>query len=279
MRAHPPPSAATLEWLRKVISADISTVAPLAGGIAQSVTGVTTTDGREYVLRLWSRPGWRETDPDHSPANEVAALAALAGTGLPVPEVVAVDADGRHGEYPALLMTRLPGTILSSATHVSPTAEPLTADMLRQLVEAAEVFHALPVPAVGPYAPYEDPADWEPPSDNPVWDRALALAAAGPPPAPDVFIHRDYHPGNTLWQGGRLTGIIDWTTAAYGPSGVDLAHLRINLVHAYDQRAADTVLRFVSEHNPYWDVRAVLDMTDGDDAALPRIEAYLESLL
>ncbi|MBG6139128.1 aminoglycoside phosphotransferase family protein [Longispora fulva] len=279
MRAHPPPSDATREWLRKVINADVSTIVPLAGGIAQSVTGVTTSDGREYVLRLWSRPDWRETDPDHSPENEVAALAALAGSGLPVPEVVAVDAHGRHGEFPALLMTRLPGTILSSATHASPEAEPLTAGMLRQLVEAAEVLHTLPVPAVGPYAPYADLTDWEPPSDHPAWDRAFAVAAARPAPTPDVFIHRDYHPGNTLWQDGRLTGIIDWTTAAHGPAGVDLAHLRINLVHAYGQWAADTVLRFAPEHNPYWDIRAVLDMVDAEDESLPAIERYLETLL
>ncbi|MEV6523565.1 phosphotransferase [Longispora sp. NPDC051575] len=263
-----------------MIGADIASAVPLTGGVAQSVTGVTTTDGREYVLRLWSRPDWRETDPDHSPENETAALTALVGSGLPVPEVVAVDAEGRHGEYPALLMTRLPGTILHSATHRSPTAEPLTADMLRQLVDAADVLHALPVPDVGPYAPYEDLSEWEPPSEHPVWERALAVAASGPPPGPDVFVHRDFHPGNTLWREGRLTGVIDWTTAARGPAGVDLAHLRINLVLAYDRATADSVLRFASEHNPYWDVRAVLDLVDEDDEDdLPTVEEYLESLL
>ena len=43
--------------------------------------------------------------------------------------------------------------------------------------------------------------------------RAAAIVAAGPPPGPVTLIHRDFHPLNTLWSRGRLTGIVDWSAA------------------------------------------------------------------
>jgi aminoglycoside phosphotransferase (APT) family kinase protein len=53
-----------------------------------------------------------------------------------------------------------------------------------------------------------------------LWERALELARADPPPGPRCFIHRDYHPENTLWSRGRLTGVVDWASAAWGPGGI-----------------------------------------------------------
>ena len=50
-----------------------------------------------------------------------------------------------------------------------------------------------------------------------------------PPDDRACFIHRDYHPGNTLWTGGRLTGVVDWIGGSWGPPSVDLGHMRVNL--------------------------------------------------
>jgi Ser/Thr protein kinase RdoA (MazF antagonist) len=44
-----------------------------------------------------------------------------------------------------------------------------------------------------------------------------------------VFLHRDYHPGNLLWNDGSLSGIVDWAFSCRGPRGVDVAHTRWNL--------------------------------------------------
>ena len=49
-----------------------------------------------------------------------------------------------------------------------------------------------------------------------LWERAFAVAAGPPPDDRACFIHRDYHPGNTLWTGGRLTGVVDWIGGSWG---------------------------------------------------------------
>ncbi|HET9968100.1 MAG TPA: phosphotransferase [Streptosporangiaceae bacterium] len=86
---------------------------------------------------------------------------------------------------------------------------------------------------------------------------------------------------------GRLTGIVDWTQASWGPPGLDLGHMRWNLVADYGQQTADQFLncyraaagRPLSDQ-PYWDLVSLLDLLlDGDDpdiepADLRRFEDY-----
>jgi aminoglycoside phosphotransferase (APT) family kinase protein len=51
------------------------------------------------------------------------------------------------------------------------------------------------------------------------WDEALETPAwAGPP----VWIHGDLLPGNLLFEGGRLTGVIDWSLLGIGDPACDL---------------------------------------------------------
>ena len=284
MIANPSVSIETMSWLRKILGGDVAAIRPLPGGIASSVDVLTMVDGRRLVLRRWTRPGWREDEPVFGPENEIAALAAIAGTGLPVPRLVAADPDGEFCDFPALLMTWLPGTILSSATHVSADAEQLTPDMLRQLVDAANVLHTLDGRGLATFEPYTDLSLAKPPpqSGRPgLWEKGFEVLAAEGPPAPPVFVHRDYHPGNTLWRDGRLTGIVDWTNSSRGPAGYDFGYMRINLVIAYGQAMADLLLSFVDGHHPYWDLAAFLDMYWGNELAGPLdvLETFLESLL
>ncbi|MEU7820395.1 phosphotransferase [Catellatospora sp. NPDC049133] len=284
MNAYPTPTPETRQWLRQVLGAPITAVTPLQGGIAHAVSAVDTADGRRYALRRWCRPGWQVEDPWFTPANEVAALATLAGTGLPVPEVVAVDHTGAHTDFPALLMTWLPGTMLPSATHRADAGPPPTTGMLRQLVVAAHSVHAADGTGVAPFEPYVVLADARPPRSSArpqLWERAIAAGAAVAPPERSTLIHRDYHPGNTLWQDGRLTGIVDWTNASRGAPGYDFGYLRVNLLITYGQETADALLPLLDEHDPAADLLAFLDMEwEGPHAApLPVMESYLERLL
>ena len=59
------------------------------------------------------------------------------------------------------------------------------------------------------------------------------------------FIHRDYHPGNALAQGARVVSVVDWVTAAWGPPGIDLARMRLNLARDLD---ADRAERFLDAY-------------------------------
>jgi aminoglycoside phosphotransferase (APT) family kinase protein len=231
-------------------------------------------DGRELVLRRWARPGWDADDPDLTAAREAAALSRLAGTPVPAPELIADDPDASACDVPALLITRLPGS--------APAGRPPLGPLLDVLV----AIHAVDPEGIRPYARYYEPERLGVPAwaiDRGLWQRAIALAAEPPPELPDRFVHRDFHPGNTLWDGAALTGVVDWTTASRGPAAVDVAHLRVNLVLDHGHRTAAAVLPH-PEHHPYWDVVTTLDvlpdlLDDQPRAVHERIEEHVARAL
>jgi aminoglycoside phosphotransferase (APT) family kinase protein len=232
------------------------------------------TDGRELVLRRWARPGWEVDDPDLNAAREALVLGRLADTDVPAPELVAVDAEGATCDVPALLITRLPGTAFPGRPPVGP------------LVDVLAQIHAVDPEGIPPYRRYHEPDRLRVPTwadDRTVWEDAIALAHEAPPELPERFIHRDFHPGNTLWEGAELTGVVDWTTGSRGPAAVDLGHLRWNLVVDYGQRVADALLPH-DEHHPYYDVVTALDVledlpADAPHAELLRLEEYVARAL
>ena len=42
-------------------------------------------------------------------------------------------------------------------------------------------------------------------------------------------MHRDYQPGNVLFAGPRLCGVVDWVETSWGPPDLDVAHCQTNL--------------------------------------------------
>jgi aminoglycoside phosphotransferase (APT) family kinase protein len=217
------------------------------------------------VLRRWARPGWHEEDPDFDAAREAAILELLGPTPVPAPALVAADPGADVCDLPALLLARLPG---------GPPDLGDPAALVEGLAAALPPIHAVDVPeaagarVVPPYHRFYEPEALVPPawSARPgLWERAFAVAAGPPPDDRACFIHRDYHPGNTLWTGGRLTGVVDWVGGSWGPPSVDLGHLRVNLAADLGLAAADRFLaahRAVGgfDHDPWWDVASAVDM-------------------
>jgi aminoglycoside phosphotransferase (APT) family kinase protein len=293
---HRPPGSRARAWVATALGPGwrIERVRRLRGGVATAADlvrlrgpgGATT----ELVLRRWLRPGWEAEDPAFTPSHEAAILGRLAGSGLPVPVVVALDPDGAACGAPALLAERLPGRAPSAAGQRAPSR-------LRALGELLARIHALDLglEAVAvPFAPYYPLEPRRVPSTTRragLWARAYDLVGTGPA-AHDAgrFLHRDLHPGNTLWTGGRLSGVVDWTGASWGPPGADLGHLRANLGPDHGIAAADRALAAYAAawgaspaDQPWWDVRMLLDLLDDPDdlagPALERTEDYLEALL
>ncbi|MET1007512.1 MAG: aminoglycoside phosphotransferase family protein, partial [Propionibacteriaceae bacterium] len=121
--------------------------------------------------------------------KEIANLGVVAGSGLPVPSVLAADVAGAAtGGLPSLLMTRLPGHV-----HLSP-AEPRL--WLTRIAELAVFLHALDLPAktfrpwtdswIAPRDGFQVPVDARKPE---VWQAAFGVMAASPPADPPVFLH------------------------------------------------------------------------------------------
>jgi aminoglycoside phosphotransferase (APT) family kinase protein len=223
---------------------------------------IVLADGRELVLRRWARPGWDDDDPDLTAAREALVLGRLADTEVPAPELVAADVDASTCDVPALLITRMPGAAFPGRPPLGP------------LADALEQIHAVDPDGIPAYQRYYEPERLRVPSwadDRTVWEDAIALAHEPAPTLPERFIHRDFHPGNTLWEGVKLTGVVDWTTGSRGPAAVDLGHLRWNLVVDYGQRVADALLPH-EEHHPYYDVVTALDVLDDLPADAPHAE-------
>lgn len=128
---------------------------------------------------------------------------------------------------------------------------------------------------------------------SPRWDRAVEAVSRQPPPGPQCFIHRDYHPANIPWLEGRLTGVVDWTQGLWGPPSVDLGHMRWNLAAEYGPEVATRFLERYGvqastafDHDPYWDVVTLIDLVADVDPPSPpsrpeiaRLERYLIGVL
>ncbi|MGH2873573.1 MAG: phosphotransferase family protein [Solirubrobacteraceae bacterium] len=223
-------------------------------------------DVHRVVLRRWARPGWELDDPDYTAAREVRVLALLQSTVIPVPSVIASDPDGERCDVPAMLLTRLPG-------HPPTTADCASDGFCHQLAETLAAIHDLDLGAESPlaYRLYYERGDatlpgWIP--VTPIWRRAIATVRQPPPPQTVMtLIHRDYHPENTLWSRRLLTGVVDWTQASSGPPGLDVAHMRWNLVLDHGQTAADTFLASYQAttgrpmgDQGYWDLVSLFDL-------------------
>ncbi|MFG2002658.1 phosphotransferase family protein [Spirillospora sp. NPDC048911] len=297
-----PPSRTTLRWVEECLGqgAEVRMIRPLAGGVAH-VNHALLVESRagsahRLVLRRWLPPdpaGPQDArpaggGPDFSPEREIAALALLAGAQIPTPALVAADPAGAYCDAPALLITRLIG-------HPPRPAPDDLPEYLIQLAAALLGVHALNgASTMPPYVPYNRLALRTPPRHavrTELWQRAYDIASKPAPDAPSRFIHRDYQPDNTLWSYGRLTGVVDWSDASYGPIAVDIARMRLSLVLRYGRPVADRFLAAFDQvsggypHDPYWDVRCLLDLLPEapgrilDEAHVPLIEDYLAVLL
>jgi aminoglycoside phosphotransferase (APT) family kinase protein len=289
-----PLSAATLRWVEECLGpgSEVKMVRPLVGGLSH-VNHALLAESRSgavhrLVLRRWASASWPDIDIEFSPEREIAALTLLAGCEIPTPSLVAADPSGAHCETPSLLISRLPG-------HPPRPGRQELPEYLIQLAAALLSVHAVGgASTMPPYRPYNHldvrlaPLNARHPA---LWERAFDVAAGPAPGATPRFIHRDYLPDNTLWAYGRLTGIVDWSGASHGPAAVDVAHMRWHLALRYDVAVADQFLEAFDQvsggyrHNPYWDLRSVLDLLPEQPprpispSDIPALEDFLERAL
>lgn len=217
--------------------------------------GAASAAGRQVVLRV-------VPDGQHEDAEtELAGLAVAAAHGIPVPAVLG---RGRSGADRLILVDAVPGT-----SRIPQRPVP---GRLRSLGALAAALHAV-APPLDPALPRRDRpiagVDFDalrragPP--RPLLVRAQAAAARHPDREPDGFVHGDLWQGNVLWDGDRLTGVIDWDCAGHGPAGVDLGSLRCDAAICYGPGAAGAVLAGWQDaagrpaaEVAYWDVVASL---------------------
>jgi aminoglycoside phosphotransferase (APT) family kinase protein len=271
------------QWLRDAVSttAAVASVCELPSSTSATLYGVDVQhNGRllKLVLRLFTNAEWLADEPDLA-THEAAALRKIAGIGVPVPKLVAVDEQGTHCGVPALLMTRVPG-------QVSLTPDDLDS-WLRGLAGALLPIHDIDPGGFGwDHFSYNELSELQVPTWTRVpdlWAKAIAIVQGPAPDAPLHFIHRDYHPTNVLWQNSGVSGVVDWVNACRGAAGVDLAHCRLNLVSLYGVEAADEFLRAYeaeggAEQHPFWDLLSLTDWLPGPGVYAPWLELGMSHL-
>ena len=232
-----------VDWLATTLGS--RTTGRVTERLPASTSSVLVLEG-DRVLRWYDDPGFLEEEPDAIP-REAAALTALAGTTVPAPRLIAAS----ERAPAAVLMTRVAGS--PDLVIRDPAA----------ILDLLGAIHAVPP---GPlarwsYHGYHEgndllrPAWWR---DAELWERAVRQTGTARPTGPGVLIHRDFHPGNILWTGSAVTGVVDWVNACVGPAEVDAAHMRVNLASIEDVAYADRIL----PGDPAWDIEAAFGFLD-----------------
>jgi aminoglycoside phosphotransferase (APT) family kinase protein len=244
-------AAAALAWVASALgAAKVREVRSLAFGTTSDVR-LLDADGEPVVLRRYVS-GWAlPLAPSLVAAEACALTAASAPLGALVPRALAADPVGTAAGAPAIVTSFLPGSTALAGLELETAATALAA------------LHSAPAPEELP--PVQEWLDrkrlavpeW---SRSPhAWSRLIELVRRPAPAATTVFLHRDYHPGNMLWDERGLCGIVDWSFACRGPAAVDVAHMRTNLALVSGPAAADAFLdayraRVAAyRHHVWWD--------------------------
>jgi aminoglycoside phosphotransferase (APT) family kinase protein len=222
--------AATRAWVERVLAAAITRVERLRGGWSSEmrlleVSGAQGT--RTLVLRSFTRPKFARF-AEAMLEREAAVLQLLASSPVRVARVVATDARAEYCAAPSLLRTCLPGAI---QLQDDAAAQQRFDQLARLLVE----IHRVRVSEATRPRDYQawtrhDLVRVPEQSVRPeIWARAIEVIRNAPPAYEACFLHRDFHPGNVLFEAAAVSGVVDWVETSWGPADLDVAHCSTSL--------------------------------------------------
>ncbi len=231
---------------------------------------------RPLVLRSFVRPFFVR----HAQGlltREADVLRLLAGTDVPAATLHAVDATAAHCDHPSLLMSLLPGAVTVSDEGAAERTVPLARDLAR--IHRVWVPDAARPRAYQAWAAPERVRIPEATARPELWARAVDVIRRDPPAYEGRFLHRDFHPGNVLFDDGRITGVVDWVETSWGPADLDVAHCStaLALLHgvpaawelAGHYAAAGGTLAADRGDQLYWRVLDALGFADPEKVAVP----------
>ena len=271
------PAQPDLAALRKVVAAigpelRLTGSAPQPGGVSAQVTFIETQapDGESsrLMLRQYGAANLR-ADPNVA-AHEFRLLSLLHGAGLPVPKPYRADESCTVLPVPWLVVEFIDGMTITEPDQLSfpqPAFTGQLAAFLSQLHRAPIALADMPYLIDINTRARRMMETWPTAPDQALNEAAIrtALERIWPPPqaSEPVILHGDYWPGNALWRGGTLVGVIDWEDAAAGDPLADVANTRMELTMAF---GASVAVEFTER---YCELRPGLDVT-----ALPHWDLY-----
>ncbi|HKY52476.1 MAG TPA: aminoglycoside phosphotransferase family protein [Candidatus Limnocylindria bacterium] len=245
-RRRRPLSDDELDRLRRRIRPDAAqvTAEPLVGGL-DTATYRLRLQGRadeDFVVRIY-----REYPHDRVEAarREFAALTALSRANVLAPRPVLGDPAGDILGDPLIVMTFFHGAPRPPDADAGAWA--------RQMADALADVHDTPLANLppdfrrgeSPQARVDRILAKPPERTEPLWDSvaaALPSVAAGLRANAPTLIHGDFWFGNTIWDEGRLTGIVDWDGVRIDDPALDVSIARNDIVLFSGSRTADIFL-------------------------------------
>lgn len=206
-------------------------VTPLTGGVSAEAALLSLDiagERRRVLVRTASR--FTDVGDRREELRRMGRLLAiLADAGLPVARPVLVD----PGAEDWLVLEYLEGS----------TDLPDPAVAMPALARLALQVHATPVERI---ADLGLPVAVDPAGEAreilarllPEIDPDSVIEEPRPRDAAPVLLHGDLWPGNVLWDGGRVVGLIDWEDCALGDPERDLATARVELTLALGEEEA-----------------------------------------
>lgn len=261
----------------------------------------------DLVLRSFVKPFYVR-HADGLLSREAEILRLLGATDVPAAALVDVDATATHCDHPSLLMTLLPGAVRLDDREAGRRADLLAEQLVR--------IHRVEVSADArprAWQAWTSPERVTPPRQTArpeLWQRAVEVIRQDPPAFRPCFLHRDFHPGNVLFEGegddARVSGVVDWVETSWGPADLDVAHcstalallhgVSLGMTFADRYAAAGGYLAERDAAHLYWRVIDALAFApDAEKVAVPwrelgrtdlapdllssRLEDYLRALL
>ncbi len=220
---------------------EITALAPLSGGSIQENWGLDAhfaggpLDGMQrLVLRAAGETG---VPSSLDRLQEFAVLKAAFSAGVTVPEPLFACADPSVFGKPFFIMRRAGGTAAAHRITREAALDPVLPAIAERLGRELAHIHTIrpPCPDLDFLVPYEksgpeyqvaafrDYLDTHP-SPRPVLEWGIRwLETHIPPPTNPVLCHHDFRTGNYLFDGAKLTGILDWEFAGWGDPHEDIA--------------------------------------------------------
>ena len=256
------------EQLARLIDPDcrLSGTWQLEGGVSAQVTAleIVRADGcrRRLIMRRHGKVDFARNP--RIAAHEFRLLHILHSRGLRTQTPVLLDESCRIFPSPFLVVEYIEGEPELAPADVAGCVEVMAQLLasIHRLDGANADLSFLPI-ETGGGGPRLDPLD-NSIGEERIRDALDAARPVGPTNGP-VLLHGDYWPGNILWQGDRLVGVIDWEDARVGDPLFDLANGRLEILWAYGEEAMQHFTRhYRSLSNadftnlPYWDLCAAL---------------------
>jgi aminoglycoside phosphotransferase (APT) family kinase protein len=216
---------------------------PLFGGNARAASAFRLRyraggEAREMPCVMLSQETGRQVDSDV--AKEFAILRAIDGAAR-APRAVAVDESGATVGAPSIVLERLPGAA-NAVAFLERTDAATGARLMEELAAVIAEMHAAPCPAAA-YGGNRQAATARELAERQVEEWAATFEARRMEPLPVMaslfgwlrdhlpeprrigLVHGDLRPGNFLYDGARVTGLLDWEMAHAGDPLEDIAWL------------------------------------------------------